>query len=153
MYTNRFSLIYMYMYSSYLFITLQDFEYNSMSYTVGSYCLSLLCMWKWKPLSHVQPFVTPWAIQSMEFSGPEYWSGSPSLLQGTFTTHRLNSGLLYCRGILYQLSHQGNPRILVWVAYSFSSGSSRPRNRTRVSCIAGRFFTSWATICIGVCIC
>ena len=24
-------------------------------------------------------------------------------------------------------------------------GSSQPRNRTRVSCIAGRFFTSWAT--------
>ena len=26
-----------------------------------------------------------------------------------------------------------------------SRGSSQPRNRTRVSCIAGRFFTSWAT--------
>ena len=24
---------------------------------------------------HVQLFVTPWTIQSMEFSGPEYWSG------------------------------------------------------------------------------
>ena len=35
-------------------------------------------------------------------------------------------------------------RILEWVAFSFSSGSSRPRNRTRVS-IEGRFFTSWAT--------
>ena len=28
--------------------------------------------------------------------------------------------------------------------YPFSSGSSRPRNRTGVSCIEGRFFTSWA---------
>ena len=35
-------------------------------------------------------------------------------------------------------------RILEWVAYSFSRGSSRPRNRTGISCIAGRFFTSWA---------
>ena len=35
-------------------------------------------------------------------------------------------------------------RILEWVAYLFSSGSSWPRNWTRVSCIAGRFFTSWA---------
>ena len=43
------------------------------------------------------------------------------------------------------MSHQGSPRILEWVAYSFSSGSSQPRNRTWVSCIAGRFFTSWAT--------
>ena len=34
-------------------------------------------------------------------------------------------------------------RILEWVAYPFSSGSSQPRNLTRVSCIAGRFFTNW----------
>ena len=30
---------------------------------------------KWKLLSRVQLFVTPWTIQSMEFSRPEYWSG------------------------------------------------------------------------------
>ena len=36
-------------------------------------------------------------------------------------------------------------RILEWVAISFSSRSSRPRNRTRVSCISGRCFTIWAT--------
>ena len=30
---------------------------------------------KWKLLSHVQLFVTPWTIHSMEFSRPEYWSG------------------------------------------------------------------------------
>ena len=46
--------------------------------------------------------------------------------------------------LLYQLSHQGSPRILEWVAYPFSSGSSWPRNHTRVSCMAGRFFTNWA---------
>ena len=32
---------------------------------------------KWKLLSHVQLFATPWTIQSMEFSRPEYWSGWP----------------------------------------------------------------------------
>ena len=36
-------------------------------------------------------------------------------------------------------------RILKWVATPFSSGSSWPRNQTEVSCIAGRFFMSWAT--------
>ena len=36
-------------------------------------------------------------------------------------------------------------RILEWVAIPFSRGSSRPRDRTRVSCIAGGFFTVWAT--------
>ena len=36
-------------------------------------------------------------------------------------------------------------RILEWVAVAFSRGSSQPRDRTQVSCIAGGFFTSWAT--------
>ena len=36
-------------------------------------------------------------------------------------------------------------RVLEWVAISFSRGSSRPRDRTWVSCIAGRHFTVWAT--------
>ena len=36
-------------------------------------------------------------------------------------------------------------RILEWVAIPFSKGSSQPRDRTQVSCIAGRFFTIWAT--------
>ena len=36
-------------------------------------------------------------------------------------------------------------RILEWVAISFSRESSQPRDRTWVSCIAGRFFTNWAT--------
>ena len=33
--------------------------------------------WKWKSLSRVQLFATPWTTQSMEFSRPEYWSGEP----------------------------------------------------------------------------
>ena len=71
--------------------------------------------------------------------------GCHALLQGIFPTQGLNPGLLRCWWILYHLSHQGSPRILEWVAYPFSRASSRLRNRTRVSCIAGGFFTSWAT--------
>ena len=36
-------------------------------------------------------------------------------------------------------------RVLEWVAISFSRGSSRTRDPTRVSCMAGRRFTLWAT--------
>ena len=36
-------------------------------------------------------------------------------------------------------------RILEWVAFPFSKGSSQPRDRTQVSRIAGGLFTSWAT--------
>ena len=35
-------------------------------------------------------------------------------------------------------------RILEWIAFPFTRGSSWPRNRTRVSCIAGGFFINWA---------
>ena len=70
--------------------------------------------------------------------------GSLSFPHEIFPTQGLNPGLLHCRKILYQLNHQGSPRMLEWVAYPFSSGSSRPMNRTGVSCIAGGFFTNWA---------
>ena len=36
-------------------------------------------------------------------------------------------------------------RVLEWVAISFSRGSSRLRDQTQVSCIAGRLFDLWAT--------
>ena len=36
-------------------------------------------------------------------------------------------------------------RILEWLAIHFSRGFSRPRDWTLVFCIAGRFFTIWAT--------
>ena len=57
--------------------------------------------------------------------------GSLSLLQGIFPTQGWNPDLPHCRRILYQLSHKGSPRILAWVAYSFSSRSSQPRNLSR----------------------
>ena len=67
-------------------------------------------------------------------------------VHGILLSHGSNSGFPHCRRILYQLSHQVRPRILEWVAYPFSSESSQPRNLTRVSCIAGRFFASWIMI-------
>ena len=33
-------------------------------------------------------------------------------------------------------------KILEWVAFPFSKGSSQPRDQMQVSCIAGRFFIS-----------
>ena len=50
--------------------------------------------------------------------------GSLSLLQRIFPIQGSNPGLPHFRRILYQLSHKGSPRILEWVAYPFSSGSS-----------------------------
>ena len=39
--------------------------------------------------------------------------GSLSLLEGIFPTQELKQGLLHCSRILYQLSYQGNPRLIV----------------------------------------
>ena len=62
--------------------------------------------WKWKSLSCVWLFATPWTFH-----------------------------IVY--GIL-------QARILEWVAFPFSGGSSQPRDWIQVSHIAGRFFTDGA---------
>jgi len=60
----------------------------------------------------------------MKFLGQNTGVGSLSLLQGIFPAQGLNPGLPHCRVILYQLSQKGSPRILEWVVYPFSRGSS-----------------------------
>ena len=107
----------------------------------------------------------PW-----DFPGKNTGVGCCFLLQGIFPTQGSNPGLPHHRQILYCLSHQGKwkwkslscvwlfvipwtitvhgilqARILEWVAFPFSRGSSQPRDQTQVSCIAGGFFISWAT--------
>ena len=79
-----------------------------------------------------------------DFPGKNTGVGCHALLQQMFPLQGFNPGLLYCRWILYCLSHQRSPWILEWAAYPFSRGSSLPRNWTVVSCIADKFFTSWA---------
>ena len=78
------------------------------------------------------------------WNSPGQNTGVGNLSLQIFPFQGSNPGLPHCRQILYQLSHQGSPRILEWIPYSFFSGSSQPMNWTGVSCIAGRFFTNWA---------
>ena len=63
----------------------------------------------------------------MGISRREYWSGLPFPPPG----HLPNSGIKprspELQAYFYQLSHQGSPRKLEWVAYPFSRGSSQPR--------------------------
>ena len=68
--------------------------------------------------------------------------GFHALLQGIFTTQGSNPGLLHC----WQIFTTSATR----EAHKYWSGEpipspSGPRNQTGVSCIAGRFYTSWAT--------
>ena len=55
------------------------------------------------------------------------------------------SCLTLCDPMDYTVHGILQARILEWVAYPFSRGSSQPRDRILVSCIAGRFFTTRAT--------
>ena len=105
---------------------------------------------KWKLLSHVRLFATHGLEPTRLFCpwnspGKNTGMGSLSFLQGIFPTQGSNLGLPQCRWILYHLSHQGSLRMLGWVAYHFSRGSSWPRNWPGVSWITGRLFTNWAT--------
>ena len=83
------------------------------------------------------------SLQPHGLYSPWKYPGQNTGMEGIFPTQGWNPGLPLYRQILYQLSLKGSPRILKWVAYSFSSGSSQPRNPTGVPCIAGRFFTNW----------
>ena len=50
--------------------------------------------------------------------------GCHALLRGILPTQGSNLGIPHCRQILYHLIHQESPRILEWVAYPVSRGSS-----------------------------
>ena len=122
-------------------MNIKKYVHFVISFFYWYYCLSL--GWKSKKLSpnSLWPhgLYSPWNAP-----GQNTGVGSLSLLQRIFLIWGSNPGLRHCRWILHQLSHKGSPRTLEWVAYPFFRESSRPRNRTGVSCIAGGFFTNWA---------
>ena len=79
--------------------------------------------------SHVWLFVIPWTVAhqaplSMEFSMQEYWSGCHVLLQGIFSTQRLNLcilHLLHWQVNTLPLSHLGSPKIYYQLLFRWSS--------------------------------
>ena len=75
-------------------------------------------------LTFCNPY-SPW-----NSSGQKTGVGSFSFLQGIFLTQGSNPGIPHCKRILYQLNHQGSPRIPEWVAYPSSNGSSQSRNQS-----------------------
>ena len=67
-----------------------------------------------------------------------------ALLQGIFPTQG-STPVSHIAGKLFTSEPLGKPKNTGGGGPPFSRGSSQPRNRTRVSCIAGGFFTSSAT--------
>ena len=87
-----------------------------------------------------------WILYQLSHKGSPKTTGvgSLSLLQGIFPTQGSKPGLPHCSGFFTSWATREAPRILKWVAYSFSSRFSQPRNWMGVFCIAGGFFTNWA---------
>ena len=69
------------------------------------------------------------------------WKWSHSVMSNSLRPHRLQPKRLLC-----PWDYQA--RILEWITIPFSRRSFWPRNRTGFFCIAGGFFTSWATSCL-----
>ena len=106
-------------------------------------------MWKWSESgsrSVVSDSLWPHGltIQSIEFSRPEYCSGQPFPSPGALPNPGIEPRSLTLQMFSLPADHKGRLRILEWVAYPFSRGSSWLRNQTGVSCIAGGFCTNWA---------
>ena len=92
--------------------------------------------WKWNLLSRVQLLVIPWTVTV-------HGIHHTRILEKPFPS----PGNVPNPGIKPRspwLSRNWSPGILEWVAFPFSSRSSRPRNQSGVSCISGGFFTNWA---------
>ena len=91
---------------------------------------------------------------AIPFSRGSSWS-QVSLIAGRFFTilatmedlkmKVAQSCLTLCDPVDYTVHGIFQVRILEWVAFPFSRGSSQPRDWTQVSCTAGGFLTSWAT--------
>ena len=65
----------------------------------------------------------------------------------TYVIHMLKVAPSYpalCNPMDYTVHGILQARILQWVAFPFSRGSSQPRDQTQISHIAGGFFTVWA---------
>ena len=107
--------------------------------------------WKWKSLSHVQLFVTPWT-RPWNYTGQNVGVGSLSLLQGIFPTQRPNPGLPHCRLILFffflqadslPAEPQGKPKHTGMGSLSLHQRIflTQESNQDLLNC--SKFFTNW----------
>ena len=77
---------------------------------------------------------TPWAITIL-LSCSMKWNASHSVGSDSARPH----------GLCSPWNSPGQDTGVGRVAFPFSRGSSQTRDRTQISCIAGGFFTGWAT--------
>ena len=101
-------------------------------------------------LSHIRLFVTPWTVAqqaplSMGFSKQEYRSGLLFPSPGDLAHPGIEPRSPTLQEDSLPAEPPGKPKNTGVGSLPLLQGSSQPRNRTGVSCIAGEFFTNWAT--------
>ena len=98
---------------------------------------------KCKLLSHVRLFATPWTIQSMEFSRPEYWSGKPFPSPGDLPKSGIESRSPTLHMDSLATEPQGKSKNTGVDSLSLFQ-QIFPTQESNHSCIPGGFFTKWA---------
>ena len=93
------------------------------------------------------PILFPTLISNLIFSnclsGLTYMKVNPTITTKSIMKVKVaQSCLTFCDPMYYTVHGIFQARILEWVAFPFSRGSSQPRVQTQVTHIAGRFFTS-----------
>ena len=130
----------------YLFISSRNYSVDSLAllHRHAVLCASLF--------THVWLFATPRTVTlqaplSIGILRQEYWSGLPCPPPENLPDPGIEPRSSALQADFCCLNHQGSWRILEWVAYSFSRGLPDPGIELGQlnSCIAGGFFTSWAT--------
>ena len=97
--------------------------------------------WVQQSTHHCNPLSLSFSFPSSRILGDLFFSSfylHYFFLESESESHSIVSDSSQPHGIL-------QARILEWVAFPFSRGSSQPKDRTQVSHIAGRFFANWAT--------
>ena len=94
---------------------------------------------KWKSLSHVQLFVTPWTIQSMEFSRPEYWSGKPFPSPGDLPNSGIEPRSPALQAVSLLAEPQGKPKKIFFNQIPYTYQAKRIQRLTK----AGPSPQSW----------
>ena len=121
-------------------------------FTPYTYVCVCVCVWESESRLVISDSLWPHGLYS------PWDSPGCSLLWGIFPTQGWNPGVVHCKGNSLPAEPPGKPKNIRVVTYPFSRGSSWPRDRIGVSCIADGFFTSWATweviyVCVCVCVC
>ena len=102
-------------------------DWSDLAAAAAGHCSHALVAWKWKLLSCVWLFATPWTLHGILQARILEWVAFP-FSRGSSQPRDRTQVSRIAGGFFNQRSHKGSPRILEWVAYPFSSGSSWSRD-------------------------